>query len=265
MSKLSEFLYKRQYKNYFWLEEEYAFYRKYKKLIPSYPCFAAYKPSKIKKPFDVIRANIVLRGLLNKKIIEDEIKKRKLLLKIRAVSIESILEGVKEKANELPAFIDKDGNKILIPFFKPHLNEIYLNRIDNLLRYPYLKLRKYYADICVDPFDSYGPELYNSIFCKMIKIDQKGDVSAYYDYNSETLFFIDEQGRLENAFSLFDKYIASVDRSNITSRVKPVVQAYFNSDREGIIRALIDNKLISSTAIQEFVDNEDKMKYDDPK
>ena len=60
-----------------------------------------------------------------------------------------------------------------------------------------------------------------------------------------TLYFINDQGRLDAKVVLFDKYIKKPKFTHMLERVAPVVEAYFNNDRNGLINALLDNNLIS--------------------
>ena len=65
-------------------------------------------------------------------------------------------------------------------------------------------------------------------------------------YDTNTIYFINEQGRLDASIVLFDRYIRHPNYSHMLERIKPVVDAYFDFDREGVINALYDNGFISS-------------------
>ncbi|MBO4703633.1 MAG: hypothetical protein J5617_02245, partial [Bacilli bacterium] len=98
----------------------------------------------------------------------------------------------------------------------------------------------------VDPFDTYGSELYNSHFSRLVKVKQEDKETAFFHYDTNTIYFVNEQGRLDGTVVLFDRYLRRPSYSHMLERIRPVVDAYFNFDREGFINALYDNGFISS-------------------
>lgn len=202
-------------------------------------------------PFDVMRANIILHGFVNKKNIEAEIlslnEYKKSGAKIDRVRF---LKTIREKIVELPYFLE-GVNKIYIPFFTRSLNEIYIRDPEKILTFPYNKLAKDFLESFIDPFDSYGFHIFNSSFSRLILIgiNQNNKEAAFFHYDTNTIYMINDQGRLDAEIVLFDKYLKHPSYSHMLERIKPVVDAYFNCSRSDFIEALYKNDLISSKLI----------------
>ena len=192
--------------------------------------------------FDIMRANILLQGLENKELFEKEI-----------VNIKShgdlehgaFVHTLRERTIDQP-YLEVDTTRIYIPFFPRAINEIYTNEPEKLLNPPYNSLIDTYQNAMIDPFDTYGYELFNSYFSSLLKIASSKHVAAFFHYDTNTLYFINDQGRLDAKIVLFDKYMRKPAFTHMMERIAPVAEAYFNNDRTGLINALFDNKLISS-------------------
>ena len=182
-------------------------------------------------PFMVMRANIVLYALANKRKIEETANQPN------------------NNNDELP-YYEENSKRIYIPFFSRDLNQIYANEPEKLLTSSYEFLKADFIGTLVDPFDTYGNELFNSSFSHLVKITSVDKEAAYFHYDTNTIYFINEQGRLDASIVLFDRYIRHPDCLNILERIKPVIDAYFAFDREGLINALYDNGFISSRLLR---------------
>lgn len=191
--------------------------------------------------FDIIRANILIRGLENKELFEKEIQN---------ISLHNMPEHTKfvlalrERTIDQPYF-ESEGLKIYIPFFSRALNEIYVNEPEKLLSLPYSELQSSYENACIDPFDTYGYELYNSFYTSLVKIAESKHVAAFFHYDNDTIYFINDQGRIDAKLVLFDKYIKRPKHTHMMERIMPVVEAYFNNDRKLMVNELLNNNLIS--------------------
>ena len=193
--------------------------------------------------FDILRANILLKGLENKKIFEEEI------LNIKAhgmVEHGAFVNTLKERTIDQPYF-ENDNAKIYMPFFSIALNHIYTDEPEKLLELPYNNLLTTYEEAMIDPFDTYGAELFNSYFSSLIKVSGDKHVSAFFNYDMSTIYFINDQGRLDAKLVLFDKYMKRPVYTHMLERITPVCEAYFNNDREAMVEALYYNNLISQT------------------
>ena len=193
--------------------------------------------------FQVMRANIILQALVNKNKMEEEIKNLNGYLK--ADDHNTFVKSFHEIISELP-YYQESSDKIYIPFFSRALNQIYLNEPEKLLTSSYSGLKEDFKDTLVDPFDTYGSELYNSHFSRLVKISSVDKETAFFHYDTNTIYFVNEQGRLDAKIVLFDKYIRHPSYSHMLERIKPVVDAYFAFDREGLIEALYNSNFISS-------------------
>ena len=222
--------------------------------IPPYSIF-----SKATKPFDIIRANILIAALSNKECIETMFMER--LKEDRKLGVESsqesIVSDVKKKMLDLPYF--QDGNtKIFVPVFPRSINKIYSDNFFSFQDRNFKKLLTHFEALLIDPFDTYGPELYNSFFTKLVKVKTvKGEV-AYYNYDSYEIYIVNEEGRLEVSIPLFDRGLHRKNTNHMLERIEPVLNAYFENNKEEFVKRLVDNKLISSSFVYKNKHDEHK-------
>lgn len=221
--------------------EDFKYFINNRHLLGKFKRFARLYDSE-ENEFDIIRANILIQGLMNKNLFEEEIKN---ISNHGLVEHGKFVSTLKERLIDQPYF-NNDGNMIYIPFFSRALNELYVNEPEKLLVPPYDALITEFDDACIDPFDTYGAELFNSFFTSLVKVDAKNHETAFFNYDTFTIYFVNNQGRLDNQLVLFDKYIKRPVTTHMLERITPVVNAYFDNDRTGMINALKDNKLISS-------------------
>ena len=156
-----------------------------------------------------------------------------------------LLSTIKERMVDEPYFLD-EKTKIYIPFFSRTLNMIYLYEPEKLLCEPYSSLKEEYNDTLVDPFDTYGAKLFDSLFSRLLKIGTNEKEIAYFHYDTNTIYIVNDQGRLDCKLVLFDTYIKRPNYNHMLERMKPVVDAYFANDREKMEQALSDNGFISN-------------------
>ena len=154
------------------------------------------------------------------------------------------MEALKERTIDKPYYEENDI-KIYMPFFSSALNEIYVNEPERLLSLPYSDLMTNFENATVDPFDTYGAELYNSYFTSLIKISTNGRTTTFFHYDTNTLYFVNDQGRLDTKLVLFDKYIKKPVTTHMIERLVPVTEAYYANDKLRMLIALRDNKFIS--------------------
>ena len=195
--------------------------------------------------FEVMRATIVLQAYLNKTKMEQEVHNLSNYISINKKNHAHFLKSFHEIISEQPYYQDGE-DKIFIPFFTRSLNQIYHDDPEKLLTYPYNGLVDNFKDTVIDPFDAYGSELYNSHFSRLVKIKREGKETAFFHYDTNTIYFVNEEGRLDTSVVLFDRYIRHPNYAHMLERIRPVVDAYFAFDREAFILALHENGFISS-------------------
>jgi hypothetical protein len=161
-------------------------------------------------------------------------------------SKKEILNKFKEKINELPCY-NEHYYKICIPFFTKSLNEIYIKEPFKLLTFPYDKLEKEYFDSVVDPFDAFSYRIYNSSFTNLVFImsSTNNKEGAFFHHDTNSIYIINNQGRLDEEIVLFDKYMKNYNFDNILGGVESVVEAYFACDRSAFVESLYRNGFIS--------------------
>ena len=165
-----------------------------------------------------------------------------------------------KKCAELPCLDLDDGTKIYIPMLSVSLNDLYAIHPEKLERAPYLTLLKdkRCESLLIDPFDTYGAALFDSTFTNWILIRKSAQFSAFFDYDSLSIYFINYQGRLDAKVCLFDRGLKRRNTNHMLERITPVVDAYFRDDRNGMTKALVDNQLISSKLIYKIQSDENK-------
>ncbi len=224
--------------------EEFKFFLSNRQYLSKIPRFSFLYDSEYSE-FDVMRANIILHGYLNKTLIEEEAKSlNEYIKKGKKVDHNQFVNTIREKIIDLP-YYQEGKNKIYIPFFSRPLNLIYLKESEKLLESPYLELSSSFVDSIIDPFDTFSFGLYNSYFTRLVLIAHTDRYGAYFHYDMNTIYIVNDQGRLDNKIVLFDKYLRHPSFNHMLDRIKPVVEAYFNNSRSDFINSLYENGFIS--------------------
>ena len=221
-------------------------------LLADFPMFARY--GKAQKSFDIFRANIVIRSIINKQLLDEAYEEALRLAKKESSSDTpeltaeglSLIARIKER---LPYFQEGD-NRIYIPILPRSVNKIYSDDISKLGVRPFKNLLSTIGDaMAIDPFDMYGDDLFQSYFTKLIRIRKDESVSAYWDYDSCSVYIINKQGRLDCRIALFDKALKKKSLNHILERLSPAMDAFFSYDKVAFQKALVDNQLISSRLV----------------
>ncbi len=239
---------KKQRKTHFERSDEMTFFLNNSGALADYPIFSYYR--KADTPFQIERANIILRSLQAKQNIDEGLK----IAKAKSVGL-----GEEEKARifqeTMEPILDKlpyhvhEGERIYIPFFSKSINRLYAKDWLKLVSSPYKRLLRNFDSILIDPFDYYGDDLFESLFTKLVRVKKTDEGSAFYDYDSFSIYFVNKQGRLDCQCCLFDRYLKEQNRNHMMERVQPVVEAYYKGDVEELKRFLVEKKLISSRLI----------------
>lgn len=235
-----DFLNSHQGENKFKNSDEMAFFLNNRSLLSSYESLADFM--KAQDSFDIIRANILIRSLMNKKTLE-----RIYFVKKKENSELDYLplgEYMEMGRSELPYF-NFQNEKIFIAFFPLAINRLYANDISKISEAPYKNMILNFSPLMVDAFDYYGNSLFNSHFTKLVNIANKGKIACFLDYDADALYFINDEGRLDAKISFFDKYLISPKRTHFVQRALEVAKAYFYGNKQGLIDALFNNGFIS--------------------
>ena len=200
--------------------------------------------------FEVTRSNIILRALVNKRVIE-----RLYLAKVRLSEKEEnnlpVDIYMKEAMAELP-YYDFQGEKIFIPFFSRALNRIYAFDFFKMEIPPYTRLLRDFDSILMDPFDYWGASLFDSYFTKLVRVYEYQESLAMYDYDAERLYFITPQGRLEASLAFFDRFLKNPGKTHVMKRIERVAEAYFHNDQDSFYRYLLGGKLVSREVLMRY-------------
>lgn len=225
----------------FFKSKEYSFFLKNREILDNIPYFRHLYDSE-EDDFMVIRSNIVIHSQLNKRALDH-------IIHIYKKENKSNKEELRQEFNNAfknLLYFDDGMNKIYIPTLPKAANAIYLNSPEKLLVPPYDDLTNVESSL-VDPFDTFGYQLYNSSFTRLVLIKESPDKdeAAFYHYDTNTIYFLNNQGRLDNKLVLFDRYNKHVNSSHILERIQGIVDAYFAFDRAKLIEELHMNKFIS--------------------
>lgn len=224
---------------------EYHFFLRYRYLLVKYQVFITF--FNLDDEFALTRANIILKGLLNKDSIDQ------FLQKAGQVSIETSGRIKHHEIRQqflstlkLPHAFKMNDKPYYIPFFNRTMNYIYAEEPDKLFDYPYDRLFESFSTSLIDPFENYNYDLYLSSFTPLVDIGI-GDATshAFYHPDFQTVFIINNQGRLDVKIHLFDKDLKKPNKVNIPSRIKTCLTYYFNNDRQKFIQQLRVESLIS--------------------
>lgn len=191
--------------------------------------------------FGIVRGNIILRALENKETIEKLYKKYS---KNDFSSLMTLNEYMENGLLNLP-YLTFKKEKNYVPVFAASIASIYSKNFSRLGEMPYKTIFKQYEATLIDPFDYYGYEIFDSYFTSLVLIKKTPDCAAFYDYDAKTIYFINDEGRLDSKVALFDKEMRKPAFNHLIPRISAVVNAYFDNDREKFVNSLLDEGLIS--------------------
>lgn len=223
--------------------EEFSFFVKNRELLRHVPRFEFLSNTEDDE-FNIIRANIIINSYFNKKTIETEISNLSNEYDLNKLEKGRLLNILKERLSDLPYMI-YNNSKIYVPIFSLPVNLIYSKDPEKLLTYPYSLLKSDYYESVIDPFDVYGPSLFDSYFTRLVNVCDNGKEVGFFNYDTNTIYIVNCQGRLDVKIVLFDKYIKHPMTNHMLERLRPVVEAYFNNNRRQFVDALYDNNFIS--------------------
>lgn len=246
MASIFKFL-KRSKKSIFEKTDEYKFYVTNSHLIAK--ILPAYKLGLVEaNDFKIIQANILIKAVMNKQIIENNLDKyREESLSLPLNERDNFIKIKVWKdldALNSPYFI-LDGARIYIPFYSKGLNIIFNDECSKLFEYPYNDLKDKPLSACIDCFDVYNFDVFNSSFTNLILVKKDVSSAAFYHPNFETIYIINDQGRLDLSIHLYDRYIKNPNTINVLERVRSVVDAFYSNDRKAFIKSLYKNQFIS--------------------
>lgn len=234
--------------------EEMAFFMKHRDALASVEQFA-YLYDADASDFLMIRANIIIRSLFNKKEIEKAIKELSPLL--AKDQITKFRVDFKERIDKLPCY-STGKDRIYVTFFSRAINLMYLTSPEEFNKFPFNVLEKNYSSSIIDAFDTYGADIFDSVFTKLVKISTNGREIAYYHYDFKCIYIVNNQGRLDNKIYLFDEFLEEFDTTNMIERIKPVIDAYFANDRDEFIKKLNQNGFISEKMVYLIAKNRNR-------
>lgn len=227
---------------------ETAFFNEHYTLLSPFECYRHLM--KANSPFERVRANIVIRALLNKKQIESAYLKA--LKEESDLPLSSRMEMTLEG---LPSLLLPEG-KNYVPVLPRSLLGLYSKDFEKLAEAPYSELLGSYEGLLLDPFDLYGTKIFASSFAPSLFpiYGSPLGLSAYEEEN-ERLYMIDNQGRLETEIALFDKRLASVDKKELPMRLYELSRAYYENDHDLFLQLLVEGRLVSGELIRSLGKN----------
>lgn len=227
--------------------EEYAFYAENTQLLSRFTThYHMSQPDTT--GFKIIQCNILIRAIKNKDIIEKNLEKYS--LESLAVPVDKRDRFIRDKVwedleNAHAPYFEIDKGRIYIPFFSRGLNLIYNDQPTRLMDYPYNELKDKPLTACIDLFDMYNFSLFSSTFTSLIKIKEDKTSAAYYHKEFETIYIINNQGRLDVCIPIFDRYLKTRNEEHLIRRIERVVTAYYSNDCSEFIKSLYEENLIS--------------------
>lgn len=217
-------------------DEESDFFYKNKNILKCDPAFSKYLL--VENDFDIIKANIVIRGLKNKEDIDT------FIVEGFKNYIPNLSEILKERCLDYPC-IKYDDYKVYFPFFNRITNGVYSNELSKLKDNPYSDLFLNYKAFLVDPFDTYGVDLFDSSFTKLVKVSEDLTTVSFFSYHLNCIFVINRQGGIDTMIYLFDKHLKHPNKSHVIDRVKAVLECYYTNQMRDFVSSLYKNEFIS--------------------
>lgn len=248
---------KTNYKN----SADYEFYRANTSYLESYPWLKKY--INVKDDFSLIRTNIIIRSLINKKIIEAtyDFAKATYAIKDEDEQKRLIDSKVKQMKSTLP-YLEKNNIKIYIPIFDLASNVIYEDNIEKIDNYPYSLLKDDFKDSMINPFEYYNTAIFSSPFTSLMYLGSDNTSDAYYHPLFETIYFINHQGELDYTIPVFDDKLFEKNTERLKERLTKISDSYFNFNKDGLVDNLLNEGFISRTLYDLLIAdiNKDKKK-----
>ncbi len=195
--------------------------------------------------FGLIKANIILQGLENKRILDDAVK---------LYSLDSLKSPILIKTlfSTMPYF-EFEGTKIYIPTYDPEINRRYQEELYSLKSFPYDSLVKDNPSFIIDPFEYYHLLPFDSVFTRLVKLrSHDEDSHAFYHPELSTILVINDQGGQQAEITIFDDRLKDKDEDGLLDRIENAMDYYFKNDMDGLLKALVSNKLISKALYDEL-------------
>lgn len=238
--KLFKILEKQSNKKKITHSEEYKFFYQNRYELSKHTYFVKYND--VHDIFDIICSNIVIHGIKNKEILDKVIEEEYFASSER--KIENIKQEIDDRILDLP-FLRVNKIKVYIPFFNLNTNIIYSVKNEMMSQEPYINLSSNYEPFLTNPFYTYGVAIFDFLSTKLVRIMESETAVAFYHFDFNAIFIINNQGSLDNIIYLFDKKIKKPNVSHIVERMKPVIQAYFDGNLNDFIYLLYKNEFIS--------------------
>lgn len=249
MESIKNYLIKKQKKIYNYKKnKEYSFYKKNRYLLKSFQQYSTFYD--VYNSFEMICANSIIYSIINKKKLDDVCKDlfSSIFLNNKLTS-EEFLKYYQSRVIDLRFFVSNDI-KIYIPIFSHVINEIYYNEPTKLLEVPYNELITNYTNNLIDPFDTYGLNLFDSNFTKLVLVKKYENSAVFYDFDLATVYIINDQGRLDYEIHLFDKWMEKINTSGILDKIIKVTDAYYSNDKTLFVENLLSQGFISNKMFQ---------------
>lgn len=201
--------------------------------------------------FDIIKSCAVLRGLKNRELLNDDY----LQFPQEQLSKHSIQHSLQL---QIPFFL-KDDIKIFVPTYSKEINKIYSSNPSLLKEESYERYLKDENYDIVNPFITYGFELLDSCFTRLIKLQaEKDNIKVFYHYDFETLFFVDNELNLIGELPIFDEKAKFNDYIHLFEVLNIVSFDYLNNDIYKLFEHLKEFKLLSSSLCDDCIYEETK-------
>lgn len=207
--------------------------------------------------FDILRAVVIIKGLLQKEAIEQYLKS-KATLSIQQhgrIKHHDVRDQFLQEVTFASSFIDNEGQPIILPFFNRAMNYIYQKEPDKLYDYPYNRLIDDFSTSMIDGFENYNWRIFQSNFVNLMMLDVSDRTAkAFYQPDAQVVLIINSQGRLDVKISLFDRFIKKPNLNHLLSRLNLAIQPYFDNNRDELINRLGNQGLLSLRYINEIRD-----------
>jgi len=239
--------------------DENLFFLKHRLILERFPPYRHLALST--SDFDVMRANIIIRALQNKKAIEEAVdfavKNDRVIDRRRDGTF--FRKFIREKIVDLP-YASEGGTRLYVPIFGRAINAIYCEEFEKLLASPYDRITDDFDALVIDLFETYNFALYDSLFTQFVNVYSDAEIMAVFHYDFQTIYFIDAQGRLECRIALFDTGIRHPDFHHIIERIRPVIAAYVANDKKALLNALVEKHLVSEKLVARIRRDDDRFR-----
>lgn len=190
-------------------------------------------------PSKLIRADIILHSLHNKELIEEEITNYSSAQLEKKFLVDNIF-------NDL-IYFTFEGVKIYIPTYDKETNLLFRKKLYSFKNENEIFIKNKNHKV-INPFDYYKNKIYESNFCRLIKLDVNNAGDEFFYHNDLNTLMVINNGQIINEFAIEPSNENKID---LFSNLRIAAKGYFSLNENDFLNLLLEKKLIPNNVYKE--------------